>query len=58
MELLSLGREAYTTIQMILGDSAQTLMEVGTNFNHLLKCWAINGGGHFYLPRWSHLPAS
>ena len=37
MELLSLGREAYTTIQMILEDGAQTLTETDTKSNRFLK---------------------
>jgi len=49
-----MGQDSFqknTTTQMILEDGAQTLMEAGTKSNRLLKCWAINGGGHFYLRR-------
>jgi hypothetical protein len=48
----------YTTTQMILGGSAQTLMEAGTKSDRLLKCRAINEDGHFHLPRRSHSTAS
>jgi hypothetical protein len=51
-------RALLTTTQMILEGSAQTLMEVDIKSTHLLKCWAINRGVHFNLPRRSHLPTS
>jgi len=35
----------FTTIKMILRDTAQTLTEAVTKFNRLVKCPTINGGG-------------
>jgi hypothetical protein len=43
-------RCASTITQMILEDGAQTLTEAGTKSYHLLKCWAINGGGYKIQP--------
>jgi hypothetical protein len=39
-----------TTTEMILGGSAQTLMEVDTKPNCYLKCWAIKVSGHVFTP--------